>query len=363
MKKVLLLCPTSNSVKNFRQPLIKKLKSEGYRVGLCVFDDINKDVIDDLGVDFFLTPSRNRSMNPFHFIKQKKTYKKIIEEYKPDTILTFVLKPNTLGVMAAHEAGVKNIYSMVEGAGDAFIYNSLKWKLIRFIVCSWYKKSFKHVKKVFFLNKDDKKEFVNRKLVIEPKCQLISGVGVDLERFEQKPIKNNRTFLMISRMLKAKGVFEFCKCARIVKQKYPDAVFNYLGAEASIKLSDIQEYIDDGSVCYLGTTKDVRPYIEDCSMLLLLSSYREGLPMCIMEAEAVGRGVITSDNVGCRDTVLDGYNGFLLPKGDAEKMAEKVIWAIENPELTIEMGNNGRKFAEENFDQEKINRIILDVIS
>lgn len=362
MRKILLLCASSNSVRNFRQPLIRKLQNEGYRVGVCAFDEDNKDLIKELGVDFFCIPSHNRSLNPFHLINQKENYKKLIKEYQPDIVFTFVLKPNTLGVMAAYKAGTKKIYSMVEGAGDAFINNTLKWRVIRFIICRWYKKAFKHVKKVFFLNKDDKAEFIARKLVNEKRCELIHGIGVDLERFEQKPIKNNRTFLMIARMLKTKGVYEYCECARLVKQKYPDTIFNYLGAEGTVRLVDIQEYIDDGSICYLGTTKDVRPYLEDC-LLLLLSSYREGLPMCIMEAEAVGRGIITSDNVGCRDTVIDGYNGFLVPQGNVQKMAEKVIWAIENSKKAVEMGANSRRFAEEHFDQEKINRMIVDVIN
>ena len=146
-----------------------------------------------------------------------------------------------------------------------------------------------------------------------------------------------------------------------VETKYPDAVFNYLGGEGTVKIADIQEYIDDGSICYLGTTKDVRPYLEDC-LLLLLSSYREGLPMCIMEAEAVGRGIITSDSVGCRDTVVDGYNGFLIGNKDVKQMAEKVIWAIENTEQAVEMGQNSRKFAEENFDQRKINQQIVEIL-
>ena len=362
MKKILMLCPTSNSVKNFRLPLIRKFKSEGYQVGVCVFDEDNRELIENIGVDFFCIPSRNRSLNPFHFLKQKNSYKKLIKEYQPDVVFTFVLKPNTIGVMAAHSVGVKEIYSMVEGLGDVFTNNTLKWRIVRHIVCRWYKKSLKLVKKVFFLNVDDRAEFISRKLALEEKCQLIKGVGVDLERFEQKPIKNHSTFLMISRMIKAKGVFEYCECARIVKQKYPNVVFNYLGAEGPLKLMDIQEYIDDGSINYLGTTKDVRPYIQDCGIFVLPSYYREGLPMSIMEAEAVGRAVITCDNVGCRDTVVNGYNGFLIPKGDVQELVKKVIWMLENPKEVVEIGCHSRKYAEENFNQEKINEIILNTI-
>ena len=361
--KILLLCVTSMSVLNFRQSLIKKLQEKGFSVSVCAFDSENKNSIEELGVGFHCISENNRSTNPLKVLSLEKKYERLIKEVNPDIVFSFMLKPNTFGVMAAKKAGVKKIFSMVEGAGDVFINNSLKWKIIRFVVCLLYKRSFKYSKKVFFLNNDDKNEFISRKLVKEEQCEIIHGIGVDLERFAFKPVKNKRTFLMVARMLKTKGIFEYCQAARIVKQKYPDAVFNYLGAEGTVKIADIQEYIDDGSINYLGTTKDVRPYLESSLLLLLLSSYREGLPMSIMEAESVGRGIITSNNVGCRDTVIDGYNGFLVEKNDYKTMAEKCIWAIENPEKAIEMGIHSRKFAEERFDQKVINEKIYQIIS
>jgi len=200
----------------------------------------------------------------------------------------------------------------VEGAGDVFIYNTIKWRFIRFMVCKLYKNSFKRVKKVFFLNNEDKTEFLSRKILKKEQCEIVHGIGVNLEYFAYKPIKTDRTFLMVARMLKTKGVYEYCKCARTVKQKYPDAVFNYLGAEGTVKLSDIQEYIDDGSINYLGTTKDVRPYLEECTAFVL-PSYREGMSMSIMEAAATGRAVLATDTVGCRDSIINEYIQYCKP--------------------------------------------------
>ena len=362
MKKILLLCVTSQNVITFRAELIKSLKEKGNSVSVVVFDEEYKEEIVKLGVDFYCVKENNRGVNPLKILSLKRKYKKLIRQIAPNVVFSFMLKPNTFGVMAAKAMGIKNIYSMVEGAGDVFIRNSLKWKIIRFAVCCLYRKAFKSSKKVFFLNNDDKAEFIERKLVKESQCEIVHGIGVNLEKFAFKPVKNDKTFLMLARMLESKGVFEYCKCARLVKQKYPDAVFNYLGAEGTVKISDIQEYIDDGSINYLGTTRDVRPYLEDCLLLLLLSSYREGLPMSIMEAESVGRAIITTDNVGCRDTVIDGYNGFLVAQKDYEAMAERCIWAIENFEQVKEMCANARKFAEERFDSKKINEIILNNI-
>lgn len=161
-------------------------------------------------------------------------------------------------------------------------------------------------------------------MVKESQCQVINGVGVDLNHFAQKPFKNYNHFLMVARMLKAKGVMEYCKCARIVKQKHPEIFFDYLGAEGTVELADIKEFIDDGSINYLGITNDVRPYLEISSLFLLLSSYGEGLPMSIMEAEAVGRAFITSNSVGCKYTVIDGYNGFICEKYDIRQWQKRL---------------------------------------
>ena len=361
--KYLIVMTDSNNVINFRKKFIEFLKCKGHSVVVIAHDEKRKNDIESLGVSFYCVEQNNRGLNPFSILSYKKRMKSIIKNEHPDVVFTFQLKPNTFGVLAAKKAGVKNVYSMVEGLGDVFVHNSLKWKIIRFVVCTLYRQAFRYSKKVFFLNNDDKSEFIARKLVCKEKCETVHGIGCDLEHFAYTPIQSNNTFLMIARMLKAKGVMEYCKCARIVKQKYPNAQFNYLGGEGDIKIADIQEYIDNGTICYLGTTKDVRPYIENCVLLLLLSSYREGLPMSIMEAESMGRAIITANSVGCKDTVVDGYNGFIVDKYDYKKMAERVIWCIENPKVLEQMGKNARMFAEEHFDCEKINRKIYEVIN
>lgn len=360
--KILLITPTSGQVLGFRAKLIETLQQNGYEVSVLTFDDEHRAEVEAKGITFYCVSDKNRSLNPFKVLSLKNKYCRIIKEANPDMVFTFMVKPNTFGVLAAKKAGVRNIFSMVEGAGDVFINNGFKWKLIRKAVCVLYKKAFRNVKKVFFLNNDDKAEFLHRKLVRPEQCEIVHGIGVDLEKFTYRPVKNHKTFLMVARMLKTKGVYEYCQCARIVKQKYPDAVFNYLGAEGTVTLADIKEYIDDGSICYLGTTTDVRPYLEDSLTLILLSSYREGLPASIMEAEAMGRGIITSDGVGCRDTVIDGYNGFIIPRGNYKMMAEKVIWCMEHPDETATMGRNARQYAEEHFDQKQINQFIIDLL-
>ena len=358
---ILLICSNSSVVVTFRKKLIEKLQKNGHSVSALVFDRENENQIKELGVSFYCINDANRSLNPFKVLSLANRYSKIIKEINPDLVFTFMLKPNIYGVQGAKKAGYSNIYSMVEGTGDVFIYNSLKWKLIRKYVCHGYKKAFKHSKKVFFLNNDDKSEFVKRGLVKDEQCEIVHGIGIDLEKFAYQPIENTTTFLMIARLLKTKGVIEYCEAGMEVKIKFPEAVFNLVGPEGTIKAEDLREYTENGIINYLGATKDVRPYIKECSVNVL-PSYKEGLGLVNAEAGAIGRASITCDTNGTRDTVKDGYNGFLVPVGDSRAIAEKMIYFLENPNKITEMGQNARKHAEMNYNQKEINEKICCVI-
>lgn len=359
--KCFLLVNKSESVLNFRGSLIRELKSRGHWVGVIAQDDERLSDIETLGIRFYCVRQDNRGMNPFSILRYFNEVRKILGAENPDTVFTFQVKANTFGVFAARAAGIRNIFSMVEGAGDVFIKQSLPWKLIRLVICLLYRMAFSFSRKVFFLNREDKAEFRTRKLVPEEKCVVIPGIGVDLERFAQQTVTDCRSFLMVARLHREKGVMEYCECARQVKKQYPDASFSFLGPEREIKAADIQSYLDDGSVTYLGAVSDVRPYLHRCGVLVL-PSYREGVPMSVMEAEAVGRAILTTDVPGCRDTVKDGFNGFLVPVRDADAMAEKCVYFLEHPEEVVRMGQNSRRFAEEHFDQKMINAEIIGIL-
>lgn len=359
--KILLVCSKSSVVVNFRKRFIEKLQALGHNVCALAFDNEHEETIKERNIEFHYFNDANRSLNPFKVLSLKNRYAKAIKEINPDLVFTFMLKPNIYGVQGAKKAGYTNIYSMVEGAGDVFIYNSLKWKLIRKFVCHGYKKAFKNSKKVFFLNSDDKKDFVKRGLVKDEQCELIHGIGIDLEHFEYQPIENKQTFLMIARLLHTKGVFEYCESAKIVKEKYPNATFNIVGPEGTIKAEDLKSYTESGIINYLGATTDVRPFINDASVHVL-PSYREGLGLVNAEAGAMGRPIITCDTNGTRDTVIDGYNGFLVPIKNSNAIAEKMIYFLENPEQIEVMGKNARKYAEDMFDHRVINKKICEVI-
>ena len=359
--KILLLCVKTQVVIGFRKTLIESMQKLGHDVAVITFDREHEELIKSRGIEFHCLEDSNRSLNPFKILSLKKRYAKKIREIAPDIVFTFMLKPNTFGVLGAKKAGVEEIYSMVEGAGDVFIYNSLKWRVIRKFVCYMFRKSLCYAKKVFFLNTDDRDEFISYRLVKKEQCDIVPGIGVDLDRFAKKPLVQKDCFLMVSRMLKTKGVLEYCEAAKKVKSSYPNAKFRYLGGEGTVKLSDIQSYIDEGIIDYKGTTLDVVPYYEEATVAVL-PSYREGLGLVNAEASAVGRPVITCDTIGTRCTVVDGYNGFLVPVGDSNALAEKMIYFLEHPDEIVTMGENGRRFAEEHFDKDKINQKICSVL-
>lgn len=362
-KKLLMLCAASQNIYTFRLPLIKRLEREGFEVYAVAFDDDYKNELKAERVRFMCLKGSNRSSNPLKILSLKKHYRQIIDKVKPDVVFTFVLKPNTFGVLAAHEAGVTHIFSMVEGAGDPFTLTGLKWRVVKKVVCSLYKKSFKYPDKVFFLNQDDAKEFAELGLVKHKQSQLVFGIGVDTERFAETPVDvSSNQFVMMARMQLTKGVIDYCNAARLVKQSHPEAEFLYLGGESSLKVSDIQEYIDDGSIKYLGVVKDVRPELKASLMMCMPSYYREGMSMSIMEALSSGRGVITTDNIGCRDMVREGYNGYIIDKHDYKALADRCIKVLEDKALAEQMGKNAREYAVEHLEQSKINEKIVGVL-
>lgn len=363
MKKILLICTSSGSIVSFRKNLILKFQELGFNVAAIAFDGRRRADIEKLGVELHVINDDSRSINPFKLFCLIRRYKKIINKVQPDAVFTFMLKPNIYGSRAARKAGVKYIFSMVEGGGDVFGKSGIKWKIIRKYCCAGYKRGFNCSRKVFFTNNDDKAEFIKLNLVDSEKTEVVNGIGVDVEAFAYKPITDHKTFLMVARMLESKGVFDYCNAARIVKRKFPDAVFNYIGGEQTITVDDIKQYTDDGSINYLGITNNIKKFYEDCTVQVLPTYYREGLGLVNAEAGAVGRPTITCDVIGARDTVVDGYNGFFVKTKSPEDLAEKMIYFLENPNEADEMGRNNRKLVEEKFDQRKINKRITDIIS
>ncbi|MCL4454978.1 MAG: glycosyltransferase family 4 protein, partial [Deinococcus sp.] len=215
-------------------------------------------------------------------------------------------------------------------------------------------------------NPDDLKVFRERRLLNDPsKAVLINGSGVDVEHFRPEPLPQEVSFLLIARLLRDKGVREFVEAARKVRRDHPQVRFRLVGwlddSPSSITQAEVDGWVNEGTVEFLGRLEDVRPAIAQ-STVFVLPSYREGTPRTVLEAMAMGRAVITTSAPGCRETVVDEDNGFLVPVRDAEALAQAMRRFLENPTLAAQMGARGRAVAEAKYDVRKVNRVIREAM-
>lgn len=219
---------------------------------------------------------------------------------------------------------------------------------------------------MIFQNNDDLNRFVNLKYLGKEKAVLVGGSGVNMNRFTANELPNSNVFLMVARVIKEKGIFEFADAARSVKSKYPKTRFILLGgldnSIGAIQMNDIQPYIDDGSIEFPGEVKDVIRYFEASRIFVLPTYYREGLPRTILEAMAMGRPVITTDWPGCKDAVINKYNGILVRPKDEKQLFDAMISMIENPKIAIEYGMRSLERCRDLYEISKVNEDMLQIM-
>lgn len=348
-----------------REKLITEIIDQGHNVILTGYQTGYEEEIKKMGATFVEMPVNRAGLNPIGDLKLLMSYYRLIKKEKIEIVHSYTIKPNIYGSIAAKLAGVKEVYPTLNGIGYAFTGEGLKAKLVRIIASFLYWLTFRCSKKVFFHNIDDINEIVNRKLISEEKCVVINGSGIDMNYYKKKEIPESISFVLISRLLKAKGILEYAEAAKKVKEKYKEVNFGLIGPAdpnpTGIKLQDIQNYIDEGIINYYGEQSDVRPFLEEAAVLVL-PSYREGVPHTILEAMSTGRAILSTDVPGCRETVVQGVNGFLVPVKDAESLAEKMIWMIENKKAVKQMGEESFKIARDKFEVSKVNRVMLDTM-
>ena len=364
MAKIVIISHYSPSLINFRGDLIRAMVELGHKV-ICLGPEAGfEQPLQELGADYRQIPLHRTGLNPLKDVKTLFSLRKVLKEIRPDIVFSYTVKPIVYGSIAAHMAGVRRMYAMIEGLGYVFIGQSLKQKFLRQLVCFLYHKALKYNKAVFFLNPDDMRLFVDNSIVPKAvKPVLLNGIGVNIEKFAFAPPKLSPvTFLLIARLIKDKGILEYVESARLLKQKYPAAKFQLLGPldinPAAITQEQLERWTKEGIIEYLGKTNDVRPYIAEASVYVL-PSYREGTPRSVLEAMSMGRPIITTDAPGCRETVIDGRNGFLVPVKDVDALKSAMEKFILEPDLISRMGKQSRVIAEEKYDVRKVNRVIL----
>lgn len=372
-KKIALIGITGTSFHGFRADLIKRLVTEKHQVYAFTseYKDECLDKIRALGAVPVTYELSRGGLNPFADLVALIQLTKKIKQLKPDIVFSYMAKPVIYGSMAARLAGVPCVIGMLEGLGYTFTEQpnglSLKTRIIRNLQILLYKCAFPCLDHMIFLNSDDQQDLIDRYQLSVSKTHILGGIGLDLTQF---PYTEARTttikFLFIGRLLKEKGVFELIEAMRLVKKKYPAAHFTILGAIdhenlGALKQETLDTLIQENLFEYPGHVTNVQDWIIDTSVFIL-PSYREGVPRSTQEAMAIGRPVITTDVPGCRETVIDGVNGFLVPKWNVQVLADKMCYFIEHPEQVNIMGRQSYRMAQEKFDVNKVNQKLFEIM-
>lgn len=353
---------------DFRGDLIAEITGIGFDVVVATAQAKPEDQarIESLGVKCLSYPIQRNGMNAFRDMLTCVALRRLFREVSPDITLAYTIKPIIWGGIAARLTTKTKFFALVTGLGFAFQGDSFKRRLLNALVSQLYRVALSRADGVIFQNHDNKNIFIERGIVPAQKCSVVSGSGVNTTHYSQEPLPPaNCTFLLIARLLGEKGIREYIAAARKVKSEFADARFLLVGpADPSpdgISLEEVEAWHREGIIEYLGATKDVRPYIEQCHVYCL-PSYHEGMPRTVLEAMAMGRPILTTNVSGCKETVEQGINGWLVPHADVNALADRMNWFVSNQEKLQVMGAASRKIAEEKFDVRKVNEQMLRIM-
>lgn len=358
------------SLLNFRGQLIADMVTRGIETFALApdYDEATRTAVCSLGAEPINYSLSRTGMNPMKDAADMLRLAFLLRRLKPDITLGYAIKPVIYGTLAAWLAQVPRRFAMIEGLGYVFTppdgMESFKRRALRDTVSLLYAAALWRANRVFFLNKDDIEEFSKKRLITPTKISLLGGIGVDLDYWTYAPPNMKPvTFLLAARLLKEKGIVEYVNAARKIKRKYPDARFVLLGSldanPGGLSQGEVQKWATEGILEWPGHVPDVRLWMAKASVFVLPSYYREGVPRSTQEAMAMARPVITTNAPGCRDTVIDGENGFLVPVRNVDALAAAMERFILQPDLIEKMGNASRRIAEERFDVHKVNQVIL----
>lgn len=367
MKSFLIVSSYADSVLVFRGDLLRAVQSCGFEVHIAT-PNPSTSLIESLEKESFRVHpiSMTRTgMNPVQDIKTFLSLMAVMRKARPDYVLSYTIKPVIYGSLAAAVMRVPHHFALITGLGYAFTEEGSGNGFLRSLAQKLYTLALKRCEKVFFQNPDDKQLFQELG-ILSPSTPsiVVNGSGVDTSSYSVQALPGSgTTFLLIARLLGNKGVREYVKAAQLVKQQYADATFLLVGwvddNPDAILQSELDDWIASGVIDFRGKLSDVRPAIAEASVYVL-PSYREGTPRTVLEAMAMGRAIITTDAPGCRETVVDGENGFLVPVKAVEPLANAMMKFLAQPGLAAEMGKRSRQIAETKYDVHQVNRIMLE---
>jgi len=370
--KIVITANSSWNLFNFRSGLIASFIAEGHEVITIAPKDEYTERLVDLGarhIPIFINPKGTRVLQDLLLLF---SFLRILNTERPDFFLSYTIKPNIYGSIAANYFKI-SVINNISGLGATFITNNYLTYLVQWL----YKFALRRSNTVFFQNRDDFNFFIHQRLVRRESAKIIPGSGVNLNKFKflHLPPRDEAeevNFLLIGRMLWDKGIGEYVEAARLVQKIYPSSSFSLLGFldaknPTAISSSQIQEWVAEGVIDYLGQSDDVSKEIAktDC---VVLPSYREGVPRSLLEGAALGRPLIATNVPGCKEAIEHGFNGYLCKPYDHDDLAMQIIAFIElKPEDRQAMGVNGRTKIVKEFDEkiviEKYFSAIYDALS
>lgn len=367
MKRFLIIAGQAESLQNFRGPLIEALLAQGLEVH-TVAPKLHSGspiriALEAKGIVVHDIPLRRAGTNPLADLKALFALWRLIRRVRPQYVMGYTIKPVIYGTLAAAIAGVPNRFALITGLGYAFQGNGQRKKM-QTLAQQLYTIALKQAKKVFFQNSDDEALFRQLGILAPGAASAVAnGSGVDLNYYAPAPLPAGAPrFLLIARLLGDKGVREYVRAAGRVRARHPEVTFSLVGPidenPDSIPQDELQQWIEQGIVDYLGEMRDVRPAIA-AATVYVLPSYREGTPRTVLEAMAMGRPVIVTDAPGCRETVTEGDNGFLVEPKSIDQLENAMLKFIQEPALIERMGARSLQIACEKYDVHKVNAFML----
>ncbi len=364
VKKLIMLSSYAPSLITFRGDLIKSLIIDGYQV-LCLSSSVDSErpfkVLKQWGAETNVIPLLRTGTNPVQDLKTLSSLWKIFQSFKPDLVLSYTVKPVLYGsVISSFFPGISHI-SMITGM-PSIIPRLSKLSLARVLLQNIFQVN----KYIMFQNHDDEAAFIFWKYVSKSKIIRTNGSGVNISQYKYKKFIPGGTtkYLLIARLLYDKGIIEYLRAAQLISAKYENVQFSIIGwfdesNPNGIDRDEFSKYINEDNIVFLGRKEDVRESIEAHSVYVL-PSYHEGMPRTVLEAMSIGRPIVTTDVPGCRDTVVIGKNGYLVPAKDVERLAEAMEKFIKDPDLIPLMGAESRRLVEDKFDVRAVNKLILE---
>jgi len=364
MKKIAIVINTSWNIFNFRIGLLKALQKEGYKIVCIAPHDDYSSKLEEFGFEYYNITINNKGTNPIEDMKLTYEFYKLYKKIKPDIVLQYTIKPNIYGSIATNILGIPTI-SNISGLGTVFLNDSLSSKIARFL----YKIALKN-NEVYFQNADDRNLFINNNIIKKSQTTLVPGSGINTNTYKpsNKVTMNTKlSFLFIARLVKDKGIIEYIDAVKRLKKFYPDVSFKILGSlylanPTAIKKNELQNWIDEGLIEYLGHSDDVKSEIlkVDC---IVLPSYREGLSRVLLEAASLAKPIITTDTPGCRDVVDNGVNGYLCKVKSSISLEENIKKMIKlSSKERDSMGNKGREKIINEFEEQLVIDIYIKTI-